>query len=277
MKTEGSGSDYFASMTDMMIGILFIFVIMIAFFAFQINTSDSVPRAVHDPVVEENERLKKLIAKLQQPNPLEVYLYKGRGVRDQIVANTIKELQAKGIDARSVRQGVITISGKGLFGSGRSDLESVSGAKDKVSLIAQTLASQIACFAVYDDNKVVYNECNPARVFVEAVFIEGHTDDIPVSAVLSDGSTSNLELSARRATNTYQQVVLERPFLKELKNPFGQQALSVAAYGEQRPIADNKTRQGREDNRRIDIRLVMYVPSSTDDLDAMKAKFGADK
>jgi len=333
MKTKGSGSDYFASMTDMMIGILFIFVIMIAFFAFQINTTDSVPRAIHDPVIEENKRLKELISELQKskavprdtydkvveekkrlkeliselqkskavprdtydtvvvdnkrlrelisdlqkPNPLEVYLNKGREVRDQIVSSTIKKLQAEGIDARSVRQGVITISGKGLFGSGRSDLDSVAGAQSKVSAIARTLESQILCFAVSEVHKVEYESCNPENIFVEAVFIEGHTDNIPVTAVLPDGSTSNLELSARRATNTYQQIVKERPMLMEFKNPFGQQALSVAAYGDQRPIANNLTPQGREDNRRIDIRLVMHVPASKEALDEINASFGGHK
>ena len=245
MKTEGSGSDYFASMTDMMIGILFIFVIMIAFFAFQINTSDSVPRAVHDPVVEENERLKKLIAKLQQPNPLEVYLNKGRGVRDQIVASTIKKLQAKGIDARSVRQGVITISGKGLFGSGRSDLESVSGAKDKVSLIAQTLESQIVCFAVSDEYEVAYDTCNPARIFVEAVFIEGHTDNDPFS---SGGQiANNWDLSTKRATAIVQ-ILSEN----EAINP---ESLTAAGRGEFAPIASNETVEGKAKNRRIEVVL----------------------
>lgn len=334
MKTKGSGSDYFASMTDMMIGILFIFVVMIAFFAFQINTTDSVPRAIHDPVLEENKRLKDLISELQKsravprdtyekvveennrlkeliselqkakavprdtydtvvednkrlrerisvlqkPNPLELYLNKGREVRDQIVSSTIKKLQSEGIDARSVRQGVITISGKGLFGSGRSDLDSVAGAQSKVSAIARTLESQILCFVVSEvPNKVEHKSCNPENIFVEAVFIEGHTDNIPVTATLPDGSTSNLELSARRATNTYQQIVKEQPMLKEFKNPFGQQALSVAAYGEQRPIANNLTPQGRDDNRRIDIRLVMHAPVSKEALDEINASFGGHK
>ncbi len=277
MKNEDSGSDYFASMTDMMIGILFIFVIMIAFFAFQINTTDAVPRAVHDPVVEENKRLKALIDQLEKPNPLETYLTKGQEVRNGIVSSAIRLLKEKGVDARSVKQGVITISGKGLFGSGRSDLDSVLGARDKVNTIAETLESQVACFAVSEEALVTDDTCNPDRIFVEAVFIEGHTDNIPVSTTLLDGSTSNLELSARRATNTYQQVVLERPFLTKLKNPFGQQALSAAAYGEQRPIADNKLRQGREDNRRIDIRLVMHVPQSIDALEKLHVKHGVRK
>ena len=36
------GTNYFASMTDLMVGVLFVFVLMIAYFAFQISQEDAV-------------------------------------------------------------------------------------------------------------------------------------------------------------------------------------------------------------------------------------------
>ena len=56
------------------------------------------------------------------------------------------------------------------------------------------------------------------------------------------------------------------PELTKLLNPASEQTLSVAAYGEQRPVAPNTSRDGRERNRRIDIRFEMYVPESKEAL-----------
>jgi len=273
MKQEDSGTDYFASMTDMMVGILFIFVIMIAYFAFQINSSDSIPKPVHQVVVDKNIKLEAELKKLRRPNPLETYITAGNTVRDDLVKKVIQQLKANSVDAKSVQRGVVTISGKGLFASGQSDLQSVPGAVEKVNAIASVLANQTRCFTTNNNETGVGKPCNPDAVFIEALFIEGHTDDIPVKAVLADGSKSNLELSSRRATKTYQQAVAFRPDLVSFRNPANQQALSVAAYGEQRPIASNLTTQGREDNRRIDIRFVMHVPKSQDDLKELQQTY----
>lgn len=266
MKQEDSGPDYFASMTDMMVGILFIFVIMIAYFAFQINSSDTVPKPVHQDVVDENTELKKQLESLKLPNPLETYITAGNIIRDDLVRKVIQQLKANDVDAKSVQRGVVTISGKGLFASGQSDLQSVPGAVEKVNAIATVLATQAHCFTTSESEPKRNKGCNPDAVFIEALFIEGHTDNIPVSAMLADGSKSNLELSSRRATKTYQQAVAFKPDLISFRNPSNQQALSVAAYGEQRPISSNAKAQGREDNRRIDIRFVMHVPKSQSDL-----------
>ena len=259
-------TDYFASMTDMMVGVLFVFVIMIAYFAFQITEQESVPKKLYEQVKAENERLRKELEKLKRPNPLEVYINRGTEVRDEIVQDIIQELQREGIDARSVQNGVVTISGKDMFATGRSDLESVKGALERVNQIAETIATKSACYAATNTSSAFYITCNPERLFIEAIFIEGHTDNVPIGATLIDGSRNNLELSARRATNTYAQMVSSEPELVNFRNPYDQQMLSVAAYGEQRPISDNSSRKGRSENRRIDIRFVMYVPKNKQDL-----------
>lgn len=72
-----------------------------------------------------------------------------------------------------------------------------------------------------------------ANVFIE---IQGHTDNIGSEAY-------NLELGFRRAEQVMRYLSMERGFALH--------RMSVISYGEYKPIADNKTREGREQNRRV--------------------------
>ncbi len=336
--------DYFASMTDMVVGVLFIFIIMVAFFAYQAE-EESIPLAIYEsevaknlalqsevrhleltieellkqakvdrPILEEyqrrvqslEERVKALLDKevvtqaqidqyvktiAQLKKELEVlkaqlkdlttldalveYVSDGEKSLDNIVNDVIDDLRSQGIDAKSFQKGVVTISGKGLFANGSSDLSSVAGGEERVAKLAAAIVNRVRCFSFsteFDVTKVSM-DCNPQHVYLESVYVEGHTDNMPIGRMLSDGSRNNLELSARRATNTYQTFVKSQPALTTLVNAYDQQVLSVSAYGEQRPIASNSTAQGRDDNRRIDIRFVMYVPKSHYELNQFKARF----
>ena len=316
---ESSG-DYFASMTDLLVGVLFILIIMVAYLAFQINTEDRVPKTVYDAIKKErddlaveNEFLKGLLARVMKERDaaekkilslekeiseliseierlrreierllnadkirdIEKYMSLGQNKRDQIVLSTVRELRALDIDARVGRaNNVVTISGANLFASGRSDLGSKEGALVRVNALATVLREQISCFAINSLQKAENVKlCNPDFVFIEAVFIEGHTDNVAVQRQLSDGSRNNLELSAKRATNTYLQMVRHVPELVDFSNPNGEQALSVAAYGEQRPMVGNISAEDREMNRRIDIRFDMFVPNSQESLEQFVEQF----
>ncbi|PIQ28631.1 hypothetical protein COW36_12335 [bacterium (Candidatus Blackallbacteria) CG17_big_fil_post_rev_8_21_14_2_50_48_46] len=79
--------------------------------------------------------------------------------------------------------------------------------------------------------------------------IEGHTDNVPVQGGLS----SNWELSALRAT----QVLM---FLAK-NSKIQPSTMSVAGYGEFRPIASNQTESGRARNRRVDIVVLSSIAS----------------
>lgn len=274
-------TNYFVSMTDMMVGILFVFIIMIAYFAFQIQQSEAVPKEMFDEVVQQRDEAQQEIVQLKEKikelealieklriNPLQRFIEQSSEIRDEIVASVVADLSARGIDAKSVKRGVVTISGKGLFASGRSDLESVPSALATVDIISNTVMSEIQCF-LPDSSQSNSSICQDRKVLIDSIYIEGHTDNGRVLGVLPDGSRSNLELSSRRATTTYQRMVVKNPALTDVKNPMQEQALSVAAYGAQRPIQSNDTEGGREANRRIDIRFEMYTPDSLEELERL--------
>lgn len=84
------------------------------------------------------------------------------------------------------------------------------------------------------------------------IAVEGHTDDVPIS---NARFPSNWELSTARATSVLQHLIGDYGF------PPGR--LTAAGYGEQRPLADNASPAGRDQNRRVDIAVLsMTTPTS---------------
>jgi len=112
---------------------------------------------------------------------------------------------------------VVSLTEAGFFDAGRAELKPSS--TEVLDAIAETLL------------EVHY-----------ALRIEGHTDTIPIHTAQFP---SNWELSTARAT--YILSYLTTHF------PFESSRLSVAGYGQYRPIAPNTTAEGRAANRRVDI------------------------
>jgi len=79
------------------------------------------------------------------------------------------------------------------------------------------------------------------------ILVEGHTDNVPLSAALKGRFPSNWELSAARAAAVAR-------FLQE-NGGVKPERLSVRGYSFYRPVAPNTTEDGRRQNRRIEIIL----------------------
>ncbi|MFQ5520641.1 MAG: OmpA family protein [Candidatus Methylomirabilia bacterium] len=84
--------------------------------------------------------------------------------------------------------------------------------------------------------------------------VEGHTDNVAISARLAHKYATNWELSTARAT------VVARYFQDKVKIPATR--LAAAGFGEYRPVAPNTTPEGRAENRRIEIILAPLPPAS---------------
>ena len=75
------------------------------------------------------------------------------------------------------------------------------------------------------------------------IFIEGHTDSIPIGPVLAKRYPTNWALSVARAVSVLQYV------LSQYEAEAGR--LGAVGYGEHRSVATNSTEEGRTLNRRV--------------------------
>jgi chemotaxis protein MotB len=81
----------------------------------------------------------------------------------------------------------------------------------------------------------------------QEILVEGHTDNVPLSAALKKRFPSNWELSTARAAAVVR-------FLQE-EAGIKPERLSARGYSFYRPVAPNTTEEGRRQNRRIEITL----------------------
>lgn len=236
-RAEEEEESYFISMADMMVGLVFIFVILVLYFALQFRQTNETLKGTGETRREILRTLKQRLDQRLRPYNLRVRIDPETGVL-------------------SLPEGI-------LFASGQYVL-SPQG-EQAVGIVAEELAAVLPCYA---DRTGTGPRCEGramARHRIDALFVEGHTDAVNMTGggALSD----NLDLSALRATQTFRRLIQVRPGLEQLVNTAGARPvpiLGVSGYGAQRPVPDATGSQEEinAQNRRIDLRFLMVTPRS---------------
>ena len=165
------------------------------------------------------EQIKSLNEELQRLKMTEDEFLKLKEAYTALEKGLSKEIGEDKVTLGIEQKGlVITFVDSVLFNSGKAKLRpQASESLDKVAKV---------CRGIVADREVG---------------IEGHTDNQPIKY---SGWKSNWELSTARATSVLHYLA---------KEGISPERLSATGYGEFRPIATNKTVEGRQKNRRVEI------------------------
>jgi outer membrane protein OmpA-like peptidoglycan-associated protein len=212
---------------------------------------------------EQIKKLEELLNSLDKRDPLEKYLKDSAAIRKQILETLRDQLK---IDFPTLdvivneQADALHFQGDGLFALNSYELSPIK--RPIVEAIAKRLNEILPCYTTGPRSNLK-DICNSTRASIEAVQIEGHTDS-------SGTPESNLQLSTQRANTTFTTMHAHARDLLLHKNIRNQSVLSVAGYGDMRPIADNRTEKGQATNRRIDLRIIMYTPSDLNEIQRIR-------
>ncbi|OCW57066.1 OmpA/MotB family protein [Hoeflea olei] len=242
---EAEAENYFVSMTDMMVGILFIFIIMLMVFALNFRQKTDEQKDKLEIALELTEQIEILQQRINEEFAL---LDRADTARRQLLETIKERLQAQGLSVQvDEANGVLRLTENAVrFASSQSVLDPV--ARANVQKIARTLAETLPAYAHCTAPASCPEDAASNRI--ETVFIEGHTDVV-------GGDALNWPLSTERAVNTYRMIVETAPALRGLHNSKGSEVLSVSGYASTRPISLGETKEDYGLNRRIDLRFVM--------------------
>jgi len=225
---EEEEESYFISMADMMVGLLFIFIILLLYFALQFQQKS---KALSDAGEARSKILRDVKTEIER--------------RDSSVKVEI-----------DTRTGVLRMPAAILFAKG--DYRLSAEGRAAVSIIAQSMGQVLPCYS-YPRRK---QNCLATPHSIDAIFIEGHTD---ADAMTGWGPISdNMDLSALRATNTFRAMEQAVPALDSLRNREERPILSVSGYGADRPVDPGTNEAAKSRNRRIDLRFLMAAPPPED-------------
>lgn len=258
--TDDDGENYFISMTDMMVGMLFIFIILLMSFALlfrhqtdvQVKTTKQqsnkieVAEAVGRELDETESRISKRLDEIREASQLRLRLL--TELRDQLSKEgLVVEISSSGDVLRLTEAAVqFPINNFALIGD----------AKRNVGKIARVLARVLPSYSICSRGRVPPQCRTPGQASVETVFIEGHTDDTGIDDM-------NWSLSAQRAASTYRELTTITPELRRILNRRQEEILSISGYSSTRPIDAAETLAAWSRNRRIDLRFVMDTDATS--------------
>ncbi|WP_321339910.1 OmpA family protein [uncultured Cohaesibacter sp.] len=196
-------------------------------------------------------------------NPLEQYNLAASKALSDLLQSLRDRIDRRYPDLKveiSATKDALRFKGEGLFASGQ--FEPTERGKARIKDVAQMVSDILGCFTL-GENSHFSESCNPSYALIEALQVEGHTD--------SDGPDEiNIPLSANRGASTYLAMTQYIPELTSYLNFQREPVISVAGYGENRPVDSNLTDEGKSANRRIDLRFIMTVPPRLTDLQAIR-------
>lgn len=241
---EETEESYFVSMTDIMVGLLFIFILMLMAFALMLKDAQQETRVLTADIETVVRHSAEEIRRIQDVDAL----------RTNMLTDIAERLRRRGVQV-VVRpeSGVIQLPDEILFPSGQATL--TPEGLQAIAHLAEALDAVLPCYASGPSAARADANCEagiPEEMRLDAVFVEGHTD--------SDGDDAyNWQLSAARAINTFVALQAQDAHALALRNTQGQFLFSVAGYGENRPVTIEETEDDKRQNRRIDLRFIMQV------------------
>lgn len=284
------------SISDIMSGLMFIFIIILAVFVVdfldasikheEIVAELEVDRNLQRKIVEnlkleeqkmreENERLQLERAAIKVQNQkLQEERNIARGILSEFSENQIMRTQLLNEIQSALRSENISVIVDKEHGIVRLDEASIQFSTGEASLdeiymgrlkyISSVLEEILPCYSIAPPEDKL---CLPKTAGkLDSVFIEGHTDNVPIRGALQNRYFDNWDLSTARANYTFKNLVESNHYLSEMKNNSGQPIFSVSGYGEGRPLEGHNHIEPTADarNRRIDFRFIMAPPTVTE-------------
>lgn len=223
--TSNNHSDdghYYISISDLMTSLLFIFILILAYMMLSF--------------VQKQEQLNDEIKKLEQNIEMRKDLL--QSLKDEL----LKEKINVDIDKEN---GNMRLQSELLFDKGSADISDEG--KRKIREIAKMLVLKLK------EEKYL--------TAIDTVFIEGHTDDIPINSFRYGRNWTNKELSSQRAINTFSEMNLgTNDEILSLKNIKNKSLLSYSGYAETRPLCLEDSNECRDKNRRIEFYFTVNTP-----------------
>ncbi|RBQ31449.1 hypothetical protein CRU92_06665 [Arcobacter sp. FW59] len=220
--SHGEDGHYYISISDLMTSLLFIFILILAYMMLSF--------------VEKKEQLNDEIKKLEQN--IEVRKDLLQILKDELIKEDINV----DIDKEN---GNMRLKSDLLFEKGSSNI-SLEG-KRQIGKIAKMLVLKL------QEEKYISA--------IDTVFIEGHTDNDPITSNKYGRSWTNKELSSQRAINTFSEMNFEtNNEILSLKNIKNKSLLSYSGYAETRPLCSEDTDECKNKNRRIEFYFTVNTP-----------------
>ncbi|HWJ17917.1 MAG TPA: OmpA family protein [Geobacterales bacterium] len=238
--------NYFVPMTDMMVGVLFIFILMLTAFALDFRRTTDAQETALKVAQEVANKLDPLQSAVREQMAL---LDKAQQDRRELLQDIRTQLAGEGLSVQiDEANGVLRLNEDAVrFAPNHADL--VDRNKDNVGKIARVLERVLPKYVSCHNWQS--SVCSTAGdTALETLFIEGHTDTTGID-------NSNWVLSTERAVNTYRELIAVSPALRLLRNNRNEEVISVSGYSSTRPIDPRALRDAWDRNRRIDLRFVM--------------------
>lgn len=276
IEAEG-GEGYFASASDLMVGVLFVFLLMLTVFA--LNFRDAEEEQMVERQRYEELWRELVVAKAEALRQEEIALRETENARRQQAiaireAASARRKEAENVALRELLTEAVAQLERDLESRQMLRHEMLRTLEDslrergvRVRIDTRTGVLRLSGDLLFETGEAGYREearrtvellalvmgevlpcyagrakgssCASAEPILETVLVEGHTDRQPYRTVsITESQARNDELSTRRALAVFQTLRQAEPILETLINGEGQPLLGVSGYGERRPLAE---------------------------------------